>query len=232
MRVINEAASAWGLQCLRYEIRDISPPRSITAAMELQAEAERRKRANVLDSEGERQAAINRAEGMKQKTILESEAAMLDTENRARGEAAAILARAEATARSVEMLSAALIAPGGAAAAQLRVAENYLTAFGNIAKEGTTMLLPANASEPAAMVAQALSIYKASMDTPSGSGGSGGGVKREQRAVSSSAPAAMSAQPQATASAAVQETLRGVLADAVKEEEEQRQRLPRFSLQR
>ena len=67
VRVINEAASAWGLQCLRYEIRDISPPRSITAAMELQAEAERRKRANVLDSEGERQAAINRAEGMKQK---------------------------------------------------------------------------------------------------------------------------------------------------------------------
>ena len=233
MRVINEAASAWGLQCLRYEIRDISPPRSITAAMELQAEAERRKRANVLDSEGERQAAINRAEGMKQKTILESEAAMLDTENRARGEAAAILARAEATARSVELLSEALIAPGGAAAAQLRVAESYLSAFGNIAKEGTTMLLPANASEPAAMVAQALSIYKATIDAPGGSGGSGGGgVKREQRAVTNAAPAATSALPAATASAAVQETLRGVLADAVKEDEEQRQRLPRFSLQR
>ena len=242
VRVINEASNAWGLQCLRYEIRDISPPRSITAAMELQAEAERRKRANVLDSEGERQAAINRAEGVKQKTILESEAAMLDTENRARGEAAAILARAEATARSLELLSEALNAPGGAAAAQLRVAENYLNAFGNIAKQGTTMLLPVNASEPAAMVAQALSIYKqTTIDQGPGAGGSGGAgnagggspAKREQRAVGSSAAAATpTAAPRASTVAAAEETLlRAALADK-RDEEHAAQSRPRFSLQR
>jgi len=173
VRVINEASTAWGLQCLRYEIRDIAPPRSISAAMEMQAEAERRKRASVLESEGERQAAINRAEGQKQKTILESEAAMLDTVNRAKGEAEAILARAEATARSVQLLSAALDAPGGAAAAQLRVAEQWLGAFGNIAKAGTTLLLPSSAADPAAMVAQALSVFRATQ-APAGGGGSGG----------------------------------------------------------
>ena len=238
VQVINEASSAWGLQCLRYEIRDISPPRSITAAMELQAEAERRKRANVLDSEGERQAAINRAEGVKQKTILESEAAMLDTENRARGEAAAILARAEATARSLEMLSEALNAPGGAAAAQLRVAESYLSAFGNIAKQGTTMLLPTNASEPAAMVAQALSIYRATIEQAPGAGGDGGSgggshAKREPRAVGSSAAAATpTAAPRASTVAAAEETLlRAALADK-RDEEHASQSRPRFSLQR
>jgi len=235
VQVINEASSAWGLQCLRYEIRDISPPRSITAAMELQAEAERRKRANVLDSEGERQAAINRAEGVKQKTILESEAAMLDTENRARGEAAAILARAEATARSLELLSEALNAPGGAAAAQLRVAENYLSAFGNIAKQGTTMLLPANASEPAAMVAQAMSIYKATMEAPGtgGAGGAGGGSRAKREVGSSAATAAPLASPRgSTVAAAAEETLlRAALADK-RDEEHAAQSRPRFSLQR
>ncbi len=198
VRVINEAASAWGLQCLRYEIRDISPPRSISAAMEMQAEAERRKRAQVLDSEGERQAAINRAEGVKQSTILESEAAMLDTMNRAKGDAAAILARAEATARSVDMLSSVLSAPGGAAAAQLRVAEQYLTAFGNLAKEGTTVLLPSSAGEPAAMVAQAMSIYKSLADAGGSQGGSGGGVKVQKQAgkvASSEPPAAHASEP-------------------------------------
>jgi regulator of protease activity HflC (stomatin/prohibitin superfamily) len=174
VRVINEASTAWGLQCLRYEIRDIAPPRSIQAAMEMQAEAERRKRASVLESEGERQAAINRAEGQKQKTILESEAAMLDTANRARGESEAILARAAATAKGVEMLSGALNAPGGAAAAQLRVAEQWLAAFGNIAKSSTTVLLPASAGDPGAMVAQALSVFKAVQQT--GGGAAGGAV--------------------------------------------------------
>jgi len=174
---------------------------------------------------------------MKQKTILESEAAMLDTENRARGEAAAILARAEATARSVELLSAALIAPGGAAAAQLRVAENYLTAFGNIAKAGTTMLLPANASEPAAMVAQALGIYKATVDAP-GAGAPGGGsvVKREHRSAENDAAAApaSTASPRAAATA-VEETLRSFalpVRSTLSEEQSDNASRPRFSLQR
>jgi regulator of protease activity HflC (stomatin/prohibitin superfamily) len=160
VRVINEASTAWGLTCLRYEIRDITPPRSISNAMEMQAEAERRKRAVVLESEGEREAAVNRAEGQKQKTILESEATMLETQNRAKGEATAILARAEATAQGVQMLSAVLIAEGGQQAAQLRVAEQYVTAFGNIAKAGTTLLLPANAADASTMVASAMGVYR------------------------------------------------------------------------
>jgi regulator of protease activity HflC (stomatin/prohibitin superfamily) len=231
VRVINEASSAWGLQCLRYEIKDIAPPRSISAAMEMQAEAERRKRAQVLDSEGERQAAINRAEGMKQKTILESEAAMLDTTNRAKGDASAILARAEATARSVELLSKSLAAPGGAAAAQLRVAEQYLAAFGNIAKQGTTMLLPSSASEPASMVAQALSIYK-SMGVGGGLPGGAGGVQQEH--VEPSHAGAVVSEPHAAAVpklASADEALRSMLRETIDEREAHEGRA-RFSLQR
>jgi len=161
VRVINDAATAWGLQCLRYEIRDIAPPRSISAAMEMQAEAERRKRAVVLESEGEREAAINRAEGQKQRTILESEATMTETMNRARGDANAILARAEATAEGVKILATALASDGGAAAAQLRVAEQYIESFGNIAQKSTTLIVPSSASDAASMIAQAMAVYRA-----------------------------------------------------------------------
>jgi regulator of protease activity HflC (stomatin/prohibitin superfamily) len=231
--VINEASSAWGLDALRYEIRDIAPPRSISAAMEMQAEAERRKRAQVLDSEGERQAAINRAEGMKQKTILESEAAMLDTTNRAKGDASAILARAEATARSVDMLSRALTAPGGSAAAQLRVAEQYLSAFGNIAKQGTTMLLPAAASDPAAMVAQAMAIYKATGSSGSGGDAGGGGVHAQVEGAAgeqAALPRGASAGPKAAPHADDAPLLRGLMREATEAQEAQGR--VRFSLQR
>ncbi|KAL2550902.1 SPFH/Band 7/PHB domain-containing membrane-associated protein family [Forsythia ovata] len=157
---INYAAKDWGLKCLRYEIRDISPPRGVRAAMEMQAEAERKRRAQVLESEGERQANINIADGKKNSVILESEAAKLDQVNRAQGEAEAILAKAQATAKGIAMVSQALKEIGGVEAASLRIAEQYIQAFGMIAKEGTTMLLPASASNPANMMAQALSIYK------------------------------------------------------------------------
>lgn len=160
VRSINEAATAWGLKCLRYEIRDISPPPGVKAAMEMQAEAERRKRAQVLDSEGERQSNINIADGKKSSVILESEAAMMDQVNRAKGEAEAILARSRATAEGLKVLSEAIKADGGVEAASLRVAEQYIKAFSSIAKEGTTLLLPAAASNPSSMIAQALSIYK------------------------------------------------------------------------
>ncbi|KAK9145916.1 hypothetical protein Sjap_005819 [Stephania japonica] len=160
VKSINEAAQAWGLKCLRYEIRDISPPRGVQAAMEMQAEAERKKRAQVLESEGERQANINIADGKKNSVILESEAAMMDQINRAKGEAEAILARAHATAQGIDMLSKSIKASGGVEAASLRIAEQYIQAFSKIAKEGTTMLLPSNASNPANMMAQAMSIYK------------------------------------------------------------------------
>ncbi|ERN08172.1 stomatin-like protein 2, mitochondrial [Amborella trichopoda] len=138
VKSIDEAATSWGLKCLRYEIRDISPPPGVKAAMEMQAEAERRKRAQVLESEGERQAFILKAEG----------------------EAEAILARAQATAEGISRLSNALKSDGGAEAASLRIAEQYIQTFGNIAKEGTTLLLPSTAANPASMMAQALSIYK------------------------------------------------------------------------
>ncbi|KAL8538257.1 hypothetical protein ACS0TY_000292 [Phlomoides rotata] len=110
---INEAARDWGLQCLRYEIRDISPPRGVRAAMEMQAEAERKRRAQVLESEGERQANINIADGKKSSVILASEAAKMDQVNRAQGEAEAILARAQATAKGITMVSKALEGSGG-----------------------------------------------------------------------------------------------------------------------
>jgi len=108
--------------------------------MDMQAEAERRKRATVLDSEGAQQSEINVAEGARQSTILQAE-----------GEAAAIVARARATAKGIELLAAALRRPGGREAVSLGVAEKYVEAFGQIAQKGNTMLLPANAGDPAAM---------------------------------------------------------------------------------
>ncbi|CAA2968203.1 stomatin 2, mitochondrial [Olea europaea subsp. europaea] len=132
---INDAAKDWGLKCLRYEIRDISPPRGVRAAMEMQAEAERKRRAQVLESEGERQANINIADGRKNAVILASEAAKLDQVNRALGEADAILARAQATAKGLAMVSQTLKENGGVEAASLRIAEQYLQAFSMIAKE-------------------------------------------------------------------------------------------------
>ncbi|KAI3457914.1 hypothetical protein Pfo_014577 [Paulownia fortunei] len=167
---INEAAKDWGLQCLRYEIRDISPPRGVRAAMEMQAEAERKKRAQVLESEGERQANINIADGKKNAVILASEAAQQDQVNRAQGEAEAILARAQATAKGIAMVSKALEENGGVEAASLRIAEQYIQAFSMIAKEGTTVLLPSSASNPANMMAQALAIYKNMIGKNSGNG--------------------------------------------------------------
>ncbi|KAF7830818.1 stomatin-like protein 2, mitochondrial [Senna tora] len=160
VEAINVAAKHWGLECLRYEIRDISPPRGVRAAMEMQAEAERKKRAQILESEGERQANINIADGKKNSVILASEAAKMDQVNRALGEAEAILARAKATAEGLALVSQTLKENGGLEAASLRIAEQYIQAFSNIAKEGTTMLLPSSASNPANMMAQALSMYK------------------------------------------------------------------------
>nr|GMD02380.1 stomatin-like protein 2, mitochondrial [Ipomoea batatas] len=167
---INEAAKDWGLKCLRYEIRDISPPRGVRAAMEMQAEAERKKRAQVLESEGERQANINIADGRKNAVILESEAAKMDQVNRALGEAEAILAKSQATSKGIAMVSQSLKEHGGSEAASLRIAEQYIQAFGNVAKEGTTLLLPTSASDPASMIAQALNIYKGLVTKNSSSG--------------------------------------------------------------
>lgn len=167
---INEAAQDWGLKCLRYEIRDISPPRGVRAAMEMQAEAERKKRAQILESEGERQANINIADGKKNAVILASEAARLDQVNRAQGEAEAIIARSQATAKGIDMVSVSLKRTGGVEAASLKIAEQYVQAFSQIAKEGTTILLPSSPSNPASMMAQALTVYKNLIGNKSPSG--------------------------------------------------------------
>ncbi|CAI7781175.1 unnamed protein product, partial [Closterium sp. NIES-53] len=147
---------------------DISPPPGVRAAMEMQAEAERRRRAQVLESEGDRQANINMAEGRKTAVILESEAAMSDQMNRAKGEAEAIVARARASAEGIDVLARALMAEGATQAASLRVAEQYVAALANLAKQGTTVLLPSNVGDPSSMVAQALAIYKTVSGSPTG----------------------------------------------------------------
>ncbi|XP_059629605.1 uncharacterized protein LOC132272476 [Cornus florida] len=147
---IDSAAKDWGLKCLRYEIRDIIVARGVKAAME-------KKRAVVLESEGERQAHINIADGKKCSVILASEASKMDQVNRAQGEASAIFARAQATADGIVKVSEALKEHGGVEAPSL---EQYLHAFGNIAKEGTTMSLPTNTTDPASAMAVALQMYK------------------------------------------------------------------------
>ncbi len=157
---INEAATSWGIQCMRYEIKDITPPTSVLKAMEQQVTAEREKRALILESEGQRQSQINNAEGARQEVVLESEAAKIDQVNRAEGEASAILAVAAATAEGIEKVASSIEKSGGEKAVALRIAEQYVAAFGNIAKEGNTILLPADAGNAGSMVAQALSVFE------------------------------------------------------------------------
>jgi len=157
---INQAAQAWGIQCMRYEIKNITPPTSVLKAMELQVAADRQKRASILESEGKRQSQINVAEGRKQEVVLASEGSLTDQVNRAKGEAEAILAVAEATARGIELVASAILKQGGEEAVALRIAEQYVSAFKELAKESTTLLLPANASDAGSMVAQALTIFE------------------------------------------------------------------------
>eukprot|EP01023_Acetabularia_acetabulum_P064178 TRINITY_DN8237_c0_g1_i1.p1 TRINITY_DN8237_c0_g1~~TRINITY_DN8237_c0_g1_i1.p1 ORF type:complete len:410 (-),score=69.63 TRINITY_DN8237_c0_g1_i1:193-1422(-) len=161
VHAINQAADPWGLECMRFEIKDIMPPPGITKAMELQAEAERKKRAQVLESEGARQARINIAEGQKQEVILSSEAAQMDAINRAVGQAEGMLKQAEATSKGLKVVANVLLSKGGNEAAALRVAERYIEAFGGIAKSGNTLIIPASTNDPGAMVAQAMAMYKA-----------------------------------------------------------------------
>uniref|UniRef100_A0A0G4FJ36 Band 7 domain-containing protein n=1 Tax=Chromera velia CCMP2878 TaxID=1169474 RepID=A0A0G4FJ36_9ALVE len=164
VRSINEASGPWGISCLRYEIRDIVPPKSVRAAMEMQAEAERRKRAEILQSEGEKESQINLAMGRRESAILF-----------AQGEAQGILERAKASADGISVLSRALLVPGGRDAVTMRVAEQYVNAFGRIAKETNTVVVPANAGDPAGMIAQALSVYRSVRPPAAPSGGGSGG---------------------------------------------------------
>lgn len=157
---INQAATSWGIQCMRYEIKDIQPPQTVLQAMELQVAAERQKRAQILESEGNRQSKINNAEADKAETVLNSEASYIDQVNRAKGESEAIILVAKATSDAIGLLANAIQAKGGADAASLKLAEQYINAFAHLAKENNTVIIPANASDASSMVAQATSIFK------------------------------------------------------------------------
>ncbi|KAJ5489368.1 Stomatin-like protein 2 [Penicillium diatomitis] len=160
-QAINEAAQDWGVVCLRYEIRDIHAPDGVVAAMHRQVTAERSKRAEILDSEGQRQSAINIAEGRKQSVILASEALRSEQINRAAGEAEAIKLKAEATARGIEAVARAIQEGQESAqgALSLRVAEQYVDAFSKLAREGTAVVVPGNVGDMGGMIASAMSVY-------------------------------------------------------------------------
>jgi len=169
--VLDDAAQTWGVKVLRYEIKDLTPPKEILHAMQQQITAEREKRARIAQSEGVRQEQINLAEGQRSAAIQKSEGEMQAEINQSQGERQAAINRAEgeseaiklvarATAEAIHMVAQTVRQPGGLEAVNLKVAEQYIDAFGNIAKESNTMLLPANAADVAGMVATALKVVK------------------------------------------------------------------------
>lgn len=160
VNAIDEASEGWGVKVLRYEIKNITPPKSVLMAMEKQMQAEREKRAVILTSEGEKQSAINQAEGEKQKLVLESEAVRQRQINEAEGQAEAIRSVAQATADGIRSVAEAIKADGGMDAVQLRVAENLINQYGNLAKSTNTMILPANFGDMASLIAGAMSVVK------------------------------------------------------------------------
>src|SRR6185436_2793534 len=156
---LDKASEPWGVKVLRYEIKNINPPRDIIQAMEKQMRAEREKRAVILASEGDRDAKINQAEGEKQRVIKESEAKKQQQINEAAGQAEAILAVATATAEGLRRVGESLAGKGGIEAMQLRVAEEYIKQFGRLADEAaSTLIVPANLSDISSMIALATSV--------------------------------------------------------------------------
>ena len=163
---LDKASEPWGVKVLRYEIKNITPPADILAAMEKQMRAEREKRAVILTSEGTRDAAINTAEGMKQEVIKQSEARKQQQINEAEGEAAAITSVATATAAGIRSVAEAIKLPGGQEAVQLRVAEQYIGQFGELAKKSNTIVLPANVADVGSMIALAMKLIQKEPDSP------------------------------------------------------------------
>jgi len=166
---IDAAATNWGIKVLRYEIKDLTPPTTVMQAMEAQMKAVREKRAAIATSEGDRDSRVNRAKGLKEEAIAVSEGEMTKRINEAKGKAEEIKLVAEATAEGVRMIAEALSAEGGEMAANLRVAEQYVKEFGQLAKEGNTMLIPSNMGDMAGMVATAMSIVGKTKPASAGS---------------------------------------------------------------
>lgn len=156
--VLDEAGRTWGVKVLRYEIKSLTPPESILRSMQAQITAEREKRALIAKSEGVRQQEINMADGERQAAILASEGQKQAAINKAQGEATALTTVAEATASAVRQVAAALEAPGGQQAANLKIAEKYVEQFGNIAKAGNTLIVPANIADVASMLSTAMTV--------------------------------------------------------------------------
>lgn len=158
---INQAAQDWGVICLRYEIRDIHAPAGVVEAMHRQVTAERSKRAEILESEGQRQSAINIAEGRKQSVILASEAMKSEQVNIASGESEAIFLKAKASAAGIDVLASSIEKGGDSAkgAVSLSVAEKYVDAFAQVAKEGTVVIVPGNVGDIGSLIASAMAVY-------------------------------------------------------------------------
>jgi len=157
---LDKASVSWGVKVMRYEIKNITPPKDVLSAMEKQMRAEREKLAVVLTSEGKSDAKINQAEGDKQRVIKASEASKQQQINEAEGQAAAILAVATATADGLRLVGSALSDRGGIEAMQLRIGEEYVRQFGRMAKESTTLIIPGQLSDLASVVAMATSIIR------------------------------------------------------------------------
>jgi regulator of protease activity HflC (stomatin/prohibitin superfamily) len=155
---LDEAASNWGVKVLRYEIKDLTPPKEILHAMQAQITAEREKRALIAASEGRKQEQINIASGGREASIQKSEGERQAAINQAQGQAAAILAVAEANSQAIQKIAAAIQSAGGMEAVNLKVAEQYVNAFANLAKQGTTLIVPGDLSNMSAMIASALTI--------------------------------------------------------------------------
>jgi regulator of protease activity HflC (stomatin/prohibitin superfamily) len=157
---LDKATEPWGVKVLRYEIKNINPPQDVLSAMEKQMRAEREKRAVILSSEGGRDAAVNTAEGEKQKAIKASEGRKQQQINEAEGQAEAILSIATATAEGIRRIADAIQTQGGLEAVQLRVAEQYIQQFGNLAKTGNTLIVPANLGDVSTLISTAMTIVK------------------------------------------------------------------------
>jgi regulator of protease activity HflC (stomatin/prohibitin superfamily) len=156
--VLDEAGRSWGVKVLRYEVKNLTPPEAILRAMQAQITAEREKRALIAKSEGEKQQEINLAEGEKQAAILTSEGQKQSAINKAQGEATALRVVADATAAAVNVVAEAIGKEGGLQAANLKIAEEYITAFGSLAKANNTMIVPTNLADVASVVASAMTV--------------------------------------------------------------------------